>query len=279
MIAPEIRAALCELDDVAPGSGGLQLVRWAASPWLVQWALGRLPGLGIEAAEILSAPAALWAALLPSDRDRLRVLFASLESSAVVEYQIERNGAPRWVRESVRCVPTQRHGTALVSVLRDLTLERALTGSDRLPSAGIPHPPVQGRLVLVVEDDPHVRAIIGRILTRKGYGVLQAASAAEALRLWERAPTTVEVLVADVILPDRPGPMLARTLERRGADLRTIYVSGYSAEDLCLRAQLPPDAPFLAKPFRADELGALVDQMMARAAGVGGVNEGPRSAI
>jgi CheY-like chemotaxis protein len=279
MLAAEIRTALRELEEAAPGTRRLQLVRWAASPWVVRWALGSIPELGLHATEVSGEAASLWASVAPEDRDRLRGLFGSLDEAAVVEYRIRHDGELRWVRESVRRVECLEGGVALVSVLRDLTLERALSDPDRPPSAGLPGSVDAGPLVLVVEDDPHVRTVIGRILTRKGYGVLQAASSAEALRLCERAPGSIRLLVADVILPDRPGPELARLLQKRVVDLRTIFVSGYSAEDLGARARLPADALFLAKPFRAHELGDLVDRVMARRTGGGGAVEGPRSAV
>lgn len=277
MLPPAVRRALRELDDASAGPG-IQLVRWTCSPWIVRWSLGSLPDLGLPAGELLRQPAALWTRVVPGDRDRLRAAFAGLRGASVLEYGVETSGVVRRVRESVRRVDPLDGSPALVSVLRDVTAARAFADDSPPPSAGIPSVVESGPLVLVVEDDAHVRDVVARILTRTGYGVLQAASAAEAVRLWERTPERIALVVADVILPDRPGTELARVLTRRDPALRTVFVSGYSTDDLDRRVRLPADAPFLSKPFRSQELARVVEQAMSRTGG-GGAIEGPRSAV
>lgn len=277
-LAPAIRRALRELEEAAPGTGGLQLVRWASSPWVVRWSLGGLPGLDLTSAQLSDEPASLWTRVVPADRDRLRSAFAAIGDAAVLEYRIERGPEERWVRESVRRVADHGGEPAFVSFLRDLTAARALADAPAPPSAGFPSGVDSGTLVLVVEDDAHVRSVMARILRRAGWGVIEAASAGEALRTWERTPEPIPVLVADVILPDRSGPELARVLQRRDPGLRVVFVSGYSMEDLRLRVQLPADAVFLAKPFRPLELADVIRRAMNRTGG-GGAIRGPRSAV
>lgn len=277
-LVPSVRRALRELEEAAPGTGGLQLVRWADSPWIVRWSLGQLPGLGLSSTRLAEEPAALWTRVVPGDRDRLRSAFASIRGAAVLEYRVEVDRGERWVRESIRRIEPDDSAPALVSLLRDTTAARTLSDESPPPSAGLPTVVDSGPLVLLVEDDAHVRSVMARILRRGGYGVLEAASAGEGLRIWERTPEPIQVLVSDVILPDRPGPELARVLERRDPGLHTIFVSGYSVDDLRMRARLPSDAVFLPKPFRPPELVDAVADAMKRPGG-GGAIRGPRSAV
>ncbi len=253
-------------------------MRWSPSPWVVRWSLGAVPDLDLSARDLDRAPASLWTRIVASDRDALRSSFAGLGDAAVVEYRLEVGGGVRWVRESIRRVDLGDDGSAFVSYLRDVTSARALADEVPPPSAGLPTVVDSGPRALVVEDDPQVRSVMARILRRAGYGVLEAASSGEALRIWEGTPERIAVLVADVILPDRAGPELARALLRRDPGLRVVFVSGYSVDDLRARVRLPPDVTFLAKPFHPRDLADAVREARDRAGG-GGAIEGPRSAV
>lgn len=277
-LAPAIRRALRELEESAPGNGGIQLVRWSPSPWVVRWSLGVLPELGLSARDLAREPASLWTRIVAADRDTLRSSFAAVDEAAVLEYRLEVGDGVRWVRESVRRVDFGDDRSALVSFLRDVTAARALSDEAPPPSAGLPTVVDSGPRVLLVEDDSQVRSVMARILRRAGYGVLEAASSGEALRVWEGAPESIAVLVADVILPDRAGPELARVLLRRDPALRVVFVSGYSVDDLQVRVRLPSDAIFLAKPFHPRDLADAVREARERRGG-GGAIEGPRSAV
>lgn len=277
MHTPAIRRALHELDHAADGSSGLQLVRWQASPWVVRWSLGELAGLGLHAGDIEREPALLWTRLVAEDRDRLRDRLRAIGDSGVVEYRVDSERGERWVRESVLRVHTNDHGVALVSFARELAAAPVVSVPRR--SVGLPAVVESGPLVLVVEDDVHVRSVIARMLRREGHGVLEAGSTREALHIWERTPQAIRVLVTDVILPDRPGTDLAQVLLRRNPELGTVFVSGYAVDDLRVRVRLPAEAAFLAKPFRPRELIRTVRAVLARPAGGGGAIEGPRSAV
>jgi PAS domain S-box-containing protein len=128
---------------------------------------------------------------------------------------------------------------------------------------GVPHappPPAANRAapegtgtVLVIEDEEGVRELAGRILTGRGYHVLEARHGTEALARLERSGGRVDLVLTDVVVPDMATDELERGL-RAEADLPILYMSGYSREEVIHRKLIRPDDPFLQKPFTADEL-------------------------
>jgi FixJ family two-component response regulator len=76
------------------------------------------------------------------------------------------------------------------------------------------------------------------------------------------------VIVSDVIMPDLSGPELARRMESLRPGVRTLFVSGYTAETVRGRGRLPEDSAFLEKPFHQLSLlraiRALIDQPRSR---------------
>jgi two-component system, cell cycle sensor histidine kinase and response regulator CckA len=101
--------------------------------------------------------------------------------------------------------------------------------------------------VLLCEDEEGVRHLIETVLTGHGYRVLAASGPLQALEIAAERP--VEVLVTDVIMPDLSGPELARRMESLRPGVRTLFVSGYTAETVRGRGRLPDDSAFLEKPF------------------------------
>jgi PAS domain S-box-containing protein len=107
-----------------------------------------------------------------------------------------------------------------------------------------------GRMVLLVEDNDHVRAFAEHLLADLGYGVTSAASAEEALRLIETQP--VDIVFSDIVMPDMSGLELARTLAELRPDLPVLLATGYSAEIVSGDAG---DFEVLSKPYGAESLG------------------------
>ncbi len=111
--------------------------------------------------------------------------------------------------------------------------------------------------VLLAEDEDGLRALNGRVLEARGYRVLAASNAAEALLLAERQPEPPDLLVTDVVMPGASGRELARRLRDRHPGLKVLYVSGY-AED----ARIEDDASFLQKPFTPEGLSERVAELL-----------------
>jgi signal transduction histidine kinase/CheY-like chemotaxis protein len=115
------------------------------------------------------------------------------------------------------------------------------------PAVAAPPPPLS---VLVIDDDPDVRAFIGAALEEQGYRVRQAANGRKGLAEIERQ--TPDLVVLDFIMPGLSGAEVAREIRDRHGALPILFVSGYNETDSVKRTA--PDAPLLAKPFRADAL-------------------------
>jgi len=140
-----------------------------------------------------------------------------------------------------------------------------------LPSAGAPEagsahaapverPAATGR-VLLVEDDPLVRAILGRELVDKGYEVTEAPDGQTALELAQGAATPFDVVITDLAMPRMDGPGLVQRLAELRPKLPVLFISGHPDEQAARRI-METGQPFLQKPFSAEELIARVDDLL-----------------
>jgi len=119
--------------------------------------------------------------------------------------------------------------------------------------------------ILVVEDEETVRAVIERTLRQLGYKVFVAGDATEAVELAEKSRPAL--LVTDVRLPGLDGPALAARVAAGHPGLAVLFVSGYAGEAMVDRGEIGEDAAFLAKPFKSDEIGRKVRELLDAAAG------------
>ena len=109
--------------------------------------------------------------------------------------------------------------------------------------------------ILLCEDEGSVRQLIAHVLTAHGYRVLSTGGPHEAVERAVEHDQAIDALVSDVIMPDMSGPELARRLASVRPGLRTLFVSGYTAETVRERGRLPEGSAFLEKPF--DQLSLL----------------------
>jgi signal transduction histidine kinase/CheY-like chemotaxis protein len=106
--------------------------------------------------------------------------------------------------------------------------------------------------ILLVEDEPTVRALAGRILRRAGHDVTTAASPSEALEIPVTQPP--DLLVTDVLLPDMDGIELHRRLQARWPRVRVLFMSGFPGGHAGLEEAIARGEHFLQKPFGPGEL-------------------------
>lgn len=107
-------------------------------------------------------------------------------------------------------------------------------------------------VVLVVDDGDILRDLTRRLLERRGYTVLVAASAVEAIHQFDEHPS-IQLILTDVVMPGMSGPALAQLLLERRPGLKVIYMSGYTDEAIVQHGVLPGIA-FLPKPFTASAI-------------------------
>ncbi len=108
------------------------------------------------------------------------------------------------------------------------------------------------RIVLLVDDQEGVRQSTTRILQTAGYDVISAQDAVAALDLY--ADAHIDILVTDVIMPRVSGRELADRLRADRPDLPVVFISGYSAQIISDRGNLPPSTVLVMKPFSPNEI-------------------------
>ena len=125
---------------------------------------------------------------------------------------------------------------------------------------GGPPPDASGRgeTVLVVEDEPMVRRLAGRILRRSGYRVVEAANGGEALLVLEEQGESVDLLLTDVVMPGMSGRVLAARVRRLLPDLKVIYTSGYTRDIIEPHGVTGEGVTLLPKPYSQVELTGIV---------------------
>jgi PAS domain S-box-containing protein len=116
---------------------------------------------------------------------------------------------------------------------------------------------LEGKAVMVVEDEDMVRSFVEQALHRHGAKVTALADPVVAIERLSDPETRVDVLVSDVIMPGLSGPQLAERAQRLRPGLPVVLMSGYTADESLLR-DAQQGWPLLEKPFRPDELVELI---------------------
>ncbi len=117
------------------------------------------------------------------------------------------------------------------------------------------------RSILVVDDDDPVRVMLARLLRTQGYEVHQAANAREARKAIEASRP--DLVISDIVMPGESGIELRRAIAQHWPGLPVILISGYSAEGPAEFAARTANTRFVQKPFAADQLLSLVEQVLA----------------
>jgi PAS domain S-box-containing protein len=167
-------------------------------------------------------------------------------------------GMARQSGGSARIESTPGSGTAVKLLFRaaDEEISEAATTIDEPASHNVPLAPVS---VLVVDDDPDVRGFIVTSLVEQGYGVREASNGREGLAALERE--LPDLVILDFIMPGLSGADVARRILDKHPHQPILFVSGYSETEAIKRTA--PDAPLLAKPFRAEALHKAVRRALA----------------
>ena len=108
--------------------------------------------------------------------------------------------------------------------------------------------------LLLVEDDPAVRASTASALRRAGYRVATSASGAEALALLATGSIRPTAMVSDVVMPGMSGPELAARIAEDRPEMRVVFMSGYADDDLLMEGLERHAINFVSKPFTRSEL-------------------------
>jgi CheY-like chemotaxis protein len=122
--------------------------------------------------------------------------------------------------------------------------------------------PGDARTVLVVDDEEMVRRLAARMLVQLGYRVLEAQSGQEAVRLLRRGAHRIDGVLTDIAMPGIGGRELGETIARCWPQIRVLYMSGFAANRMVNEGSLDPNVPFIQKPFRSEQLGRRMRELL-----------------
>jgi signal transduction histidine kinase/CheY-like chemotaxis protein len=117
--------------------------------------------------------------------------------------------------------------------------------------------------VLLVEDDPHVRRLAGRVLRRAGYTLFEAESGPDALRRAAVEAASVDVVVTDMVMPEMSGRTFAEQYATHNPRVKVLFISGYTDDEIVRRRLLTPGMAFLGKPFTPEQFCQAVERVLA----------------
>jgi CheY-like chemotaxis protein len=149
-------------------------------------------------------------------------------------------------------------GTTVSLLFRtaDATAPEAALAPDEPAAARQPAAPLS---ILVIDDDPDVRAFIVTTLEENGYRVSEAGDGRTGLAQLERE--RADLVIIDFIMPGLSGAEVAECILAAAPGQPILFVSGYSETDAVKR--IAPDTPLLAKPFRAEALITAIRRAVA----------------
>lgn len=117
--------------------------------------------------------------------------------------------------------------------------------------------------MLVVEDETSVRLLISRMLRGLGFECVEAAHGREALRIIRQRERPFTLVLTDLIMPVMDGVELCSRLTAERPGQRILGMSGYPKPTLASHGALPPDIPFIQKPFMPAALAAAIQAAIA----------------
>jgi len=115
--------------------------------------------------------------------------------------------------------------------------------------------------ILIVEDEPLVSSLIQEVLAGYGYTVLTAANGRDAIATYRERSGGIDLVIADVVMPEVGGTELHRELKRIDPRARVLLSSGYSMS-ADLKAYIAQGVPFIQKPYQVEDLVRVVREIL-----------------
>ena len=167
------------------------------------------------------------------------------------------------VRQSGGCITvSSKVGDGTTFQIYLARVEEAIVEIDDAPVAASPS--LEGaETILVVEDDNAVRRMTREFLKIKGYTVIEARSAAEAIQHVERGANLIDLVLTDVLMPGMKGRELVQRLAQIRTDMKILYMSAYTEDAAITIGVLNPGTEFIEKPFGPDELAGKVREVLS----------------
>ncbi len=116
--------------------------------------------------------------------------------------------------------------------------------------------------ILIVDDEVTICKLLVTILSGLGYTVLSASTAEEAVQNAHLHKSMIDLLLTDVVLPDKTGPELARELREQNREMKVLFMSGY-ADERMVHSDIPKSQNhFVSKPFRPTIIAKKVREIL-----------------
>jgi signal transduction histidine kinase/CheY-like chemotaxis protein len=116
--------------------------------------------------------------------------------------------------------------------------------------------------ILLVEDEGQVRRLAKTILERSGYQVLEAGEPFEAIALCEKHPGDIHLVLTDVVMPNMNGKDLEERIRVLKPNIKSLFMSGYTANAIAHRGVLEKGIHFIQKPFSLTTLAKKVREVL-----------------
>ncbi|MDP9206026.1 MAG: PAS domain S-box protein [Gemmatimonadota bacterium] len=143
-------------------------------------------------------------------------------------------------------------GTTLKLYFPEVSAAAAFATSE--PRAASPESKRGSETILLVEDEAAVRGLTSRILEKQGYRVMAAQHGREAMEIASREEGHIDLVLTDVVMPGMNGRGLVERLTGIRPRIKSLYMSGYTDDDIIRRGFIEPSRSFLQKPFTSDGL-------------------------
>ncbi len=132
--------------------------------------------------------------------------------------------------------------------------------------AGAAVPPGGVETLLVVEDEDGLRALVCHTLRQRGYHILEASNGEEGMEVSRRHAGRIHLLLSDVVMPKMGGNVLAEHLVAQRADLKVLFMSGFTDSALFRHGIVSGEVECLSKPFTPSALAEKVREVLDRPA-------------
>ena len=119
-----------------------------------------------------------------------------------------------------------------------------------------------GETILIVEDDPDVRAYLVEALRDLNYRTLNAPDGPAALRIIEQKNARIDLLLSDVVLPGMNGRELMAEACKSRPDLKVLFMTGYSRNAIVHQGRLDPGIEMIQKPMSQRELAGRIRDLL-----------------
>jgi two-component system cell cycle sensor histidine kinase/response regulator CckA len=128
----------------------------------------------------------------------------------------------------------------------------------RTTNPTVSHAAPSPRSILLIDDEPAVRLVTGRMLSELGHRVVTASNGRRGLELLEEQPNSIDLVVLDLTMPEQSGEQTLEQLRVARSNLPVVITSGFQAEDASPLLQMPNVVGFLDKPHTMTSLEMLL---------------------